>query len=79
MPISLSDNALEKFLGFLTKADTDSKKRAIKKLTDSIESGSSEVNSSQLFGAWEDTREAEEIIRDIREARKDKNNIIDFE
>lgn len=60
--------------------DNGSKKRIIIKLTRSIDDKkSSKTEFENLFGAWEDSRSAEEIIDDIRNARTQNRKIEGFE
>ena len=79
MGLALTNSNIDKYFRFLTKLDNTSKKRLIMKLTESMEkdnSKDSDLNS--LHGAWEDSRSSDEIIKEIRESRKDKQNDINF-
>jgi len=50
--------------------DNDTKKDIIIKLTASIDSSVNDKHDfSSCFGAWDDSRTADEIIKEIREAR----------
>ena len=70
------NKTIDKYFGFLTRLDNNSKKRLIIKLTESIEiKEDNSFNLNSLFGAWEDTRDSDEIIRDIRESRVEKNDL----
>jgi len=77
--ISITNKTLDKYFAFLSKFDTNSKKRLIIKLTESIES--KEDNSfdlKSLFGAWEDSRDSDEIIKEIRDSRVNSKDIESF-
>lgn len=79
MSITITNKTIDKFFGFLTNLDNSSKKKLIIKLTESLEL--KEVNNfnlNSLFGAWKGDKSSDEIIREIRESRLDKRNIIDF-
>lgn len=77
--IAITNKTLDKYFAFLSKLDTNSKKRLIIRLTESIEM--KEDNSfdlKSLFGAWEDSRDSDEIIKDIRDSRVNSNEIESF-
>lgn len=59
--------------------DTDSKKDLINRLTESINL-KSEVHSdfSSCFGAWEDSRSAEEIAKEIKADRLNQKDVEGF-
>ena len=79
MSLSLTNNTIEKYFGFLNKLDNISKKKLIVKLTESIEvNEDNDFDLSILHGAWVDSRSSDEIINDIRDARVDKNDLIEF-
>lgn len=61
-----SDEILEKYFGILKGWDNISKKKLIIKLTESLEVKEEKVDIASLFGAWEDNRDLEEIIKEIR-------------
>lgn len=80
MSLVLTNKTIEKYFGFLTKLDNVSKKKLIIKLTESLEiHETSDFELASLFGKWEDSRSSDEIIRDIRDSRMDKNGAIAFE
>lgn len=80
MSLVLTNKTIEKYFGFLTKLDNVSKKKLIIKLTESLEvNETSDFDLASLFGKWEDSKSSDEIIRDIRDSRMDKNGIIAFE
>ena len=63
----------------MTKLDNVSKKKLIVKLTESIEvKEESSFDLASLYGAWEDSRSSDEIIKEIRDSRIEKNDLIDF-
>ncbi len=79
MGITLTNKTIDKYFRFLSRLDNNSKKKLIIKLTESIET--KEENSyslHDLFGAWEDKRDSDEIIKEIKNSRLDKNNIAEF-
>ena len=79
MSLTLTDNTINKYLRFLFKIDNNSKKRLIIKLTESIKTKEEDsFDLKSLFGAWEDSKDADEIIKEIRESRINKSDIIDF-
>lgn len=76
MGLSLTKAAIDKYFGFLTRLDNASKKKLIAKLTKSLnEEVQPKVDLQSLYGAWEDSRSSDEIIREIKEARKSKRDI----
>lgn len=76
MGLELTNTAIEKYFGFLTKLNNSSKERLIVRLTESIEHNrEAEFDLSSLYGAWEDSRSSDAIIKDIRDSRIDKNDI----
>lgn len=76
MSLVLTNKTIDKFFGFLSQIDNDSKKKMIIKLTESIEiKEEPKFNLSSLFGAWEDTRDSSEIIKEIQDSRVEKRNI----
>ena len=78
--LSLNEESIDKYFNFLKNLDTESKKQLIIKLIASIESKKSkEANISSLYGAWEDDKSAEDIIKDIRASRVQSRVIEDFQ
>lgn len=47
-------------------------KKLIIKLTESLEVKEEKVDLNTLFGAWEDNKDSDEIIKEIRESRIEK-------
>ena len=79
MSLALTNTTIDKYFGFLTKLDNVSKKKLIVKLTESIEvKEESNFDLASLYGAWEDQRSSDEIIKEIRDSRIEKNDLLDF-
>jgi hypothetical protein len=79
MSFALTNNTIDKFFGFLSKLDNDSKKKMIIKLTESIEVKEElKFDLRSLFGAWGDSRDSYEIIKEIRDSRVENRNVIEF-
>lgn len=80
MGLTLTNRTIDKYFGFFSRLDNGSKKKLIIKLTESIEEKEKETNISlkELSGAWEDSRDSDEIIKEIRNSRVDKNDDIEF-
>lgn len=79
MSLALTNRAIEKYFGFLIKLDNNSKKKLIIKLTESIESKEDlNFDLKSLYGAWEDNRDSDEIIDEIRNSRIENRNIADY-
>jgi hypothetical protein len=78
MSLALTNTAIEKYFGFLIRLDNNSKKKLIIKLTESIETNENlNFDLKSLYGAWEDNRDSDEIIKEIRNSRIENNNIAD--
>lgn len=68
--INLNNRTIDNFFGFLYKMDTNSKKKLIIKLTESIEETKTNKKSlTSLFGSWKDNRDTDLIIKEIRELK----------
>lgn len=79
MSLSLSVKTINKYFGFLSRLDNRSKKKLIIKLTESIEEKEKKaVRLKDLSGAWEDSRDSDEIIAEIRESRVEKQDNINL-
>ena len=79
MGLALTNKVIDKYFGFLIRLDIVSKKKLIVKLTESIETkAESKIDLRSLYGAWEDSRDSDEIIKEIKESRINKRNIADF-
>ena len=77
--LTLNNKSLEKYFDLLKGLDNLSKKKLIIKLTESLEVKGEKVDLNTLFGAWEDNRDSDEIIKSIRESRVDKSENLGFE
>lgn len=77
--LAITNRALEKYFKYLSSFDNESKKKLIVKLTDSLNvDNSSDFSVNSLFGAWEDSRDSDEIIKEIKESRSEKGEIEGF-
>ena len=77
--LAINSKILDKYFGFLVKLDNSSKKRLIIKLTESIEiEKEKKIDLNLLYGAWEDNRDSDEIIKDIRDSRIENRKIEEF-
>ena len=75
----MTNKTIDKYFGFLWRLDNNSKKRLIIKLTESIETKSDKnFDLKALFGNWEDTRNSDEIINDVRNSRVENQNIAEL-
>jgi len=71
--LSLNNNTLEKYFGILKNLDDNSKKNLIIKLTKSLQTNKIDLTGiDEIFGAWKDSREADDIIADIKSSRINK-------
>lgn len=71
----ISNKILDKYFGYLKNLDTNAKKSLIIKLTKSIEIKSKKTfDINSIVGAWEDDRNSDEIINDIKSSRVEKNS-----
>ena len=76
MGLAITNRTFDKYFGFLRRLDNSSKKRLIVKLTESIELKDKDPdNLKTIFGAWEDTKDSDEIISQIRSSRIDNREI----
>lgn len=79
MGLALTNKTIDKYFGFLSRLDNGSKKKLIIKLTESIEEKEkSNVSLKDLSGAWEDSRDSDEIIKEIRNLRVNKQDNIEL-
>lgn len=79
MGLALTNKTIDKYFGFLSRLDNGSKKKLIIKLTESIEDKEkSNVSLKDLSGAWEDSRDSDEIIKEIRNSRVNKQDNIEL-
>ncbi len=79
MSIALKNTTIDKYFGFLKRLDNVTKKRLIVKLTESLEVKEKKpFDLAILYGAWEDSRSSDEIIKDIKNSRVEKKSSIDL-
>lgn len=79
MSLALTDKTIDKYFRFLSRLDNGTKKKLIIRLTESIEEkGKSNVSLKDLSGAWEDYRDSDEIIEEIRNSRVKKQDNIEL-
>ncbi len=77
--LALNKKTLDKYFGFLRKLDNSSKKRLIIKLTESLEfSDKKSFDLSSIYGAWEDSKNSDTIIKEIRDSRVENREIEEF-
>lgn len=70
--LNLNNKTLEQYFGLLKGLDNLSKKKLIIKLTESLETEEVKEDLETIFGAREDSKDSDEIIKDIRESRVEK-------
>lgn len=76
---TLSNKMLERYFNVLSHLDNTSKKALIAKLNQSMEKEETrEGNIKHLFGAWQDKRSSDEIVKDIQNSRVNSKNIEPF-
>lgn len=74
--LAVTNKTLEKYFGFLRKLDNNSKKRLIIKLTESIETKEEVAfDLKSIYGAWEDAKDSDEIIKTIKDSRFNNREI----
>ena len=77
MSIALTDKTIEDYWSLIRRLDNNSKKKLIIRLAESIEiKEENKFDLESLFGAWEDSRDSDEIIKEIRESRANRKNIV---
>ena len=78
--ISLNNSSLKKYLDLFRSFDISSKKRLIEGMNKSIEEQENDEADkiSELFGAWDDDRDADAIIIDIKSVRTNNPDIEAF-
>lgn len=76
----ISNKILEKYFGYLKHLDNTTKKNLINKLTKSLDTKTPKpFDIKSIFGAWEDDRSSDEIIREIKSSRVEKRNSMSLE
>lgn len=79
--ITLDNSSLKKYIDLLRKLDVKSRKKIVSELNDSIKESEDEKKGNDffsLFGSWNDDRDSDEIIKDIRSSRVDNRDIENF-
>jgi hypothetical protein len=77
--LTFNHKILEKYLSILEGLDKSSKKTIIEKLSKSLEDKADKTDLESLFGAWEDEKSSDEIIKEIRDSRVEKSEKLNFE
>lgn len=77
--LTVNHKILEKYLSLLEGLDKSSKKTIIEKLSKSLEDKTVKTDLESLFGAWEDEKSSDEIIKEIRDSRVEKSEKLSFE
>lgn len=73
--LTMSNKTLDKYFGYLKNLDNDTKKNLIIKLTKSIETKSKKAfDIKSIYGAWEDDKSSDEIIKEIKSSRVEKRS-----
>lgn len=67
----MSDKSIDTYFGFLKNLDASIKKRLIEMLQSSLKRETKQEGIGHLYGAWDDDRSTELIIKEIRESRVD--------
>ena len=74
--LALNNRSLDRYFRYLKRLDNNSKKNLIIRLTESLEVSSTSSNDiNKLFGSWEDARDSDAIIKEIRESRIESDDI----
>ncbi|MCF8378958.1 MAG: hypothetical protein K9H49_05225 [Bacteroidales bacterium] len=77
--LAINNKTLDKYFGFLRKFDNSSKKRLIIKLTESLDyNDENKADLKSLFGSWEDSKDSDFIIKEIRDSRIENRDIEKF-
>ncbi len=77
--LTVNNKILDKYLNLLEGLDKSSKKTIIEKLSKSLEDETVKPDLESLFGAWEDEKSSDEIIKEIRDSRVEKSEKLSFE
>ena len=79
MPTTLENKLVDSYFNLMRNWDNETKKDLIIKLIQSIDSVEKKNRDfSSCFGAWEDNRTADEIIKELRTDRVNNREIEDF-
>lgn len=75
----VTNKMVKSYFRYMRNWDTNTKKDLIIKLTESIDSNPIEkFDFSSCYGAWEDSRSADEIMDDLKSDRKNNREIEEF-
>lgn len=78
--LTLNNKTIDKYFKLLKNLDARSKKKLIHKLSNTIKAEKSEMpDITALFGAWEDEKSSDEIIKEIKDSRVENRNTQNFE
>jgi hypothetical protein len=76
MITAINNKIVDSYYKFMKNWDSESKKKLIQKLSESIDSEKTQnTDFSICFGAWKDDRSAEEIIDELRNDRVENREI----
>jgi hypothetical protein len=79
MNTAVNNRMVDSYFKYMRNWDTDTKKDIIIRLTASIDSQiNDKYDFSSCFGAWDDSRSADEIIRELRTDRVNNREIEEF-
>lgn len=79
MNTAVNNKMVDSYFRYMRNWDTDTKKDIIIKLTSSIDSKiNNKFDFSSCFGAWVDSRNADDIIRELRTDRVNNREIEEF-
>jgi len=74
--LTITNKVFERYFNFLIRFDNQTKKKLIIKLTKSIEvKENKKFDIKSLYGAWEDEKTADQIIKEIRNSRIEPRDI----
>ncbi|MFV0554756.1 MAG: hypothetical protein ACK5LR_08635 [Mangrovibacterium sp.] len=75
MNLALTNNTVEGYFRLLSRLDNASKKKLAVRLIESIQvEKEKDADVRNLAGAWEDDRDSDEIIQQIRNSRIEKSH-----
>lgn len=78
--LTINNKMIDKYFKYLKKLDNSTKKELIIRLTETLDVEKPKSgNLNALFGAWEDDRSSDEIVREIRESRVETMDAEKFE
>ncbi|MBT3209312.1 MAG: hypothetical protein HN704_04110 [Bacteroidetes bacterium] len=79
MEAAIGNKLVDSYFRFMRNWDNETKKNLIIKLTQSIDTDDKmKRDFSSCFGAWEDDRNADEIVEDLKADRVNNREIEDF-